>query len=177
MIRKRKPMTDDRLILRMIRRYLLPMKRTFFPDTVMYSKELRKRLAKGVTYVTTSGSRKPVDGFCHAVVKGDTLWIDLLAVNARKRKKGRGALLLARAEQYGRAKGCQMVRLFVDEHNEAAQRFYHKLGFELQAYEQRVHCYILSKKISDGHLSKTTVRLYAYRFKKGPSQYGRIHRG
>lgn len=162
MIRKRKSVTDDRVILRMIRRYLLPLKRTFFPDTVMDTKELRKRLVKGVTYVTTSGRRKSIDGFCHAVVKGDTLWIDLLAVDARKRQKGRGAQLLARAEQYGRAKGCRMVRLFVDEHNEAAQHFYHKLGFELQAYEQKVHCYVLSKKISDGPLSRATMRLYAY---------------
>jgi ribosomal protein S18 acetylase RimI-like enzyme len=133
----------------MIRLYLLPFKRTFFPNASLSRRELADRLRRGVTYVAAPGPGQPIDGFCHAMIDKKTLWIDLLAVDSRQRKRGRGSRLLERAERYGRRNGCRMSQLYVDEHNTGAQAFYRKQGYEPKEYVPGLHCYLFVKELSN----------------------------
>jgi ribosomal protein S18 acetylase RimI-like enzyme len=147
MLRTRIARADDRRIYRMIHAYLMPYKRTFFPNASLSRRELHDRLKKGITYVTVPGPGRPIDGFCHALVVGKTLWIDLLAVDSRRRNRGRGSLLIRRAERYGRLHGCRTSQLYVDEHNAGAQAFYRKLGYEAKDYVQALRCYLFAKPL------------------------------
>lgn len=149
MIRRRIPGRDDRHILQLIRTSLLPYKQTFFPDAAVTWKDMARRLSRGVTYVTQPARNKPVDGFCHVLVTGRTVWIDMLAVDAGARGRGIGSLLLKKAEQYGSARGCGTSELFVDELNWLAQRFYYKHGYRMKDYVQPIRCYRMSKALNE----------------------------
>lgn len=133
----------------MTRTTLLPLKRTFFPEASLSMKQLKKRLANGKTFVLVS-RKGEMNGFCHTVKKGKTLWIDMLAVESSKRGRGIGGALLRRAEKYSRAKGCKVLGLFVDEHNEKAQYFYNKHGFILTDYRRDYRCYMYQKLVGEG---------------------------
>jgi ribosomal protein S18 acetylase RimI-like enzyme len=61
--------------------------------------------------------------------RNQTLFIDLLAVDSKYQNRQWGTELLLRAEKYGRTKGYAMSRVFVDEDNTRALRFYHRLGY------------------------------------------------
>src|SRR5690606_5751762 len=100
---------------------------------------------KGVTYVIVK--RRGVDGFCHAMVRKNTLWIDMIAVEKSSQKRGNGTALLSRAERYGRSKGCSKASLFVDEVNTDAFSFYAQKGYELKQYMPSIRCYLLEKAL------------------------------
>lgn len=146
MIRKRTAVRDDGRIYRMVRRYLLPYKRVFFPKADVTPKELARRLRRGVTYVCCD-RRGTALGFCHALVMRDRLWIDLLAVETAERGKGWGRALVARAEAYGVRNGCREAGLYVDETNTAARRFYQRLGYAVAEYVRDFHVYRMEKTL------------------------------
>ena len=52
-----------------------------------------------------------------------------LFVRPERRNDGIGVRLMAEAARLGRAKGARFMRLDIDEHNAAGQRFYGRLGF------------------------------------------------
>lgn len=146
MIRLRNPKRDDASIMTMIRVYLLPFKRFFFPEASIKKEEIKKRLRKGTTFVTLK-SNGELEGFCHVMLKNKQLWIDLLAVEKKSQGKGKGAALLKHAEQYGKKKGCRTVKLFVDEVNPGAQMFYRRQGYVMHDYVRHIHCYIYEKQL------------------------------
>ena len=55
--------------------------------------------------------------------------IDILWVHEKHRRKGIGEVLMAKAEQIGRERGCMGVHL--DTHTFQAPRFYEKLGYTI----------------------------------------------
>jgi ribosomal protein S18 acetylase RimI-like enzyme len=154
MIRKRIAVRDDRRILRMVRRYLLPYKRVFFPEAAASKKELAQRLRRGVTYVCCDGRGRAI-GFCHAMIVRGRLWIDLLAVERTERGKGWGRALISRAEAYGIRKGCREAGLYVDETNAGARRFYARQGYAVAEYLRELHVYKLEKTLERADISKT----------------------
>ncbi len=55
--------------------------------------------------------------------------IEGIVVNREHRRQGIGEMLLARAEQWGRERGCSMVRLRSTSTRLKAHKFYEKLGY------------------------------------------------
>lgn len=145
MIRKRLPMQDDQEIYAMVRRYLLPMKRVHFPNAKLQRSDMKRRLKKGVTYI--SATKEGITGFCHAFIKKGVLWIDLIAVKTNQRGQGTGRKLLARAETYGKRRGCETSNLFVDEMNDGGIRFYLGNGYIVKQHVRLIHCYMLEKRL------------------------------
>ncbi|WP_158623974.1 GNAT family N-acetyltransferase [Corallococcus llansteffanensis] len=59
-----------------------------------------------------------------------TAEVAALVVDAAHRGTGCGRALMAEAEGWARARGCQMLMLRSSSHREAAHRFYEALGYE-----------------------------------------------
>ncbi|WNQ09956.1 GNAT family N-acetyltransferase [Paenibacillus aurantius] len=149
MLRKRIAASDDETIIRLSRELLLPFARATNPSITVDRLEMKKRLGRGVTWVSASHGRPP-DGFIVFLVRDGRLWIDLLAVSPGRQGSGRGSALLAKAEEHGRKKGCREVRVFVDESNTRAEWFYYRKGYRRVSYVQGVKCHILAKPLSQG---------------------------
>lgn len=148
MIRTRRPAADDREIFRLIRRQLIPLN----PPELRRScsnRELKQRLKRGVTLVwTPSGvSDVRVGGFIAFIVRGEELFVDLLAIDEGYQGGGVGGALLRRAEQYGISRGCRLMRLLVNDDNERGIRFYRKHGMVPAWYEMRYRSYVMEKRI------------------------------
>ena len=75
-------------------------------------------------------AREPL-GFLIASRKESSLHIHRLATAANERHRGFGTQLLGIAARRGRARGCLSITLKVDQRNEAALRFYQRLGFHI----------------------------------------------
>lgn len=155
-IRPRSPRQDDNAILQLIRDEIIPYSFLYSLQDAPTQDELRKRLNLGATYAAVFPSTSQPYGFVHAVAQGPLLYVDLLAVLPSCRKRGAGRRLMEEAESYGIASGCQQALLFVDEGNDAARRFYERLGYRVTGFSDRVRCYEMRKPFSSfGGLSNS----------------------
>ncbi|MCD9024143.1 GNAT family N-acetyltransferase [Cohnella silvisoli] len=121
---------DDKSIVALVRTQLVPISPWQHPRDSRLHYEITRRLRRGATLVAARSRRSTPFGFLHMEFRGTTLFIDLLAVDSTAQNKHWGTELMARAEQYGRKKGCTISQLFVDEGNTRALRFYHRLGYQ-----------------------------------------------
>ncbi|WP_127530650.1 GNAT family N-acetyltransferase [Paenibacillus kobensis] len=144
-IRARSPHSDDAPILQLIRDEIIPFSYLYSLQDAPSQKELRARLDMGATYVASYSTTNYPYGFVHAIAQGEVLYVDLLAVHPTCRKRGVGANLMERAEQYGMASGCREALLFVDESNDAAVRFYEKLGYRVTGFADKFRCHEMRK--------------------------------
>jgi Acetyltransferases len=147
-IRPRSPRQDDSVILQLIRNEIIPYSYLYSLQDAPTKEELRNRLDLGATYSAVFPSTSEPYGFVHAVAQGQLLYVDLLAVLPSCRQRGAGKRLMDEAEAYGAASGCQEALLFVDEGNDAARRFYEKLGYRVTGFADRVRCYEMRKPLS-----------------------------
>ncbi|GMK42842.1 hypothetical protein PCCS19_59020 [Paenibacillus sp. CCS19] len=156
-IRPRSSRQDDTAILQLIRDEIIPYSYLYSLQDAPTQEELRKRLDLGATYAAVFPSTSQPYGFVHAVANGQLLYVDLLAVLPSCRKRGAGRLLMEQAESYGIAAGCQEALLYVDEGNDAARRFYEKLGYRVTGFAERVRCYEMRKPFTGfgGRLSNS----------------------
>jgi ribosomal protein S18 acetylase RimI-like enzyme len=147
-IRPRSPRQDDSSILQLIRDEIIPYSYLYSLQDAPTQEDLRKRLDLGATYSAVFPSTSQPYGFVHAVAHGQLLYVDLLAVLPSCRKRGTGRRLMEEAESYGIAAGCQEALLFVDEGNDAARRFYEKLGYRVTGFADRVRCHEMRKSFN-----------------------------
>jgi ribosomal protein S18 acetylase RimI-like enzyme len=146
MIRKRNALLDDKAIYRMIVGELVPFSKKTMPDLTVDPKTIKRHLNRNMTFVAARGQSTPF-GFVSFRVEGDALFVDMLAVHRHAQNRGWGVELMARAEQYGVRKGCKSVRLYVDDANQKAIRFYKRLGFDFESYVPSFRCYLFSKRL------------------------------
>jgi ribosomal protein S18 acetylase RimI-like enzyme len=146
MIRKRNPARDDRKVLAFVEQQLLPYARKTTPGIRVTMKSIKKRLDGGATYVAHTAGSLTV-GFISLIRKDHVMYVDMLAVHPGYQGKGYGSALMRWAERAASLKGCGEVRLWVDEANTGAQKFYSKLGFTPIHFEQKVNCYLMVKPI------------------------------
>ncbi|WP_374019398.1 GNAT family N-acetyltransferase [Paenibacillus thiaminolyticus] len=145
-IRLRRPASDDRIIRRLILEELLPRSNLVWEESQVL-KDIPVRLRNGVTYVAANRRNQAV-GFALVQAKNDTLLIDLLAVSSAAQGKGCGSALLERAERYGRTQRCLLSRVYVDQGNDAAQRFYERHGYRIKRYIQLIACHEMEKPLN-----------------------------
>jgi len=110
--------------------------------------EIVRRLRRGATLVAARSNRSPPFAFLHLELRNGTLFIDLLAVDASQQNKHWGTELMRRAEHYGIRRGCTVSRLFVDEANDRALRFYGRLGYQVQRHIKALKAYELAKLLA-----------------------------
>lgn len=144
MIRKRNGSRDDRAIYRLVRDHLYPLTLKTQPDAVLRKHDVVERLRSGTTYVLVPGKGR-VAGFVHFQSSRDMLLIDMLALEPSVRNRGWGHLLMDKAEERGRRRGCRYAALYVDAVNHRAQRFYLRRGYRPVDYMKRFHCYYCVK--------------------------------
>lgn len=82
-----------------------------------------------------------------------TLFIDLLAVDPRHRSRRWGTRLMERAETVGKKKGCILSRVYVDEHNNRAIRFYERCGYRLIRHLPALRIVEMAKPLAHGELA------------------------
>ena len=80
------------------------------------------------SWIALDGDR--ATGFVIASVKPASLHVHRLAVAGSERGKGIGRELLRRVARNAQEKGRPVVTLKVNERNEGAIQFYHRLGFQ-----------------------------------------------
>jgi len=149
MIRIRVP-EDDKDILRLVKKELLPFVHYTFPEMSTNLSELRERLARGTVYIAgvpVTGKKAKVGGFLATVREDKAVWIDMLAVAKEFQGKGFGSALMQKAETEARALGCREANLFVDAVNPKARTFYAKRGYVPVRYMAEIGCYHLRKKL------------------------------
>lgn len=148
MIRLRKPRTDDRWILALVKKELFPYALRTHPHIRWDDQEVRKRLQMGTTFVACGRQRSEMAGFITVMPNGKELFLDMIAVEPNQQGRGWGSLLIRKAEMYAKDKGCDTIRLFVDEENANARRFYDKHGFAVIQYYPHMRCFELKKSIA-----------------------------
>lgn len=144
MIRERIPKKDDESIYRLIVAELAPYARQTSPNLRVDRTDIRRRIDRNVTLVVTSGNSKPC-GFITFRIDSDVLNVDMLAIDKRHQNRGLGSQLMNEAERYGLVRGCNRVRLFVDDLNAKAIRFYERKGFYRERFNPNYRCYLMSK--------------------------------
>lgn len=120
---------DDNGIVELVRTQLVPISPWQHPRDSRLHSEITRRLRRGATLVASMTRRSIPLAFLHMEFNYQTLFIDLLAVDSKYQNRQWGTLLMQKAEQCGIKKGCTMARVFVDEGNYRALRFYHRLGY------------------------------------------------
>ncbi|AJY77442.1 hypothetical protein VN24_02410 [Paenibacillus beijingensis] len=140
LIRLRAPRTDDGAIISLIRKELIPLSQTVHPRDAQTLRTLKKRLRNGSTIVAAKSKTAAPIGFIHYEIVSGIIHIDLLAVHPDYRGFSIGRSLLAAAENDGRRSGCVLSRLFVDEGNEKAHRFYKRCGYTAAGYHAGLKC-------------------------------------
>lgn len=148
MIRKRNPQTDDRAIINLIRRELLPYARKAFPNLKLKRVQTLQRLKRGATFVSSYGWRKKPYGFVTCYAENGTLVIDMLAVSRILQGHGIGSVLLKRAEQWGIENDCLDSVLLVDQKNPRAYRFYERHGYRGVRSISYLQCDLMSKTLN-----------------------------
>ncbi len=124
-----KQLRDDKGIVELVRTQLVPISPWQHPRDSRLHSQITRRIRKGATLVVVQSQRGSPIGFLHMEFRNHTLFIDLLAVDSRHQSKQWGTALMNAAENYGRKRGCEVSQLFVDEDNDRAFRFYHRLGY------------------------------------------------
>ena len=148
MIRNRRRASDDKTILRLIRDELIPLNPPHLRPR-WSEREITRRLDRGATFVWVPDG-KPyarAAGFLTAIVRGDELFVDMLALDRGFQGRGAGGALLQRAENYGVQRGCKVMRLYVNDDNERGIRFYRKHGMTAVWYEASFQSYVMEKRI------------------------------
>ncbi|MEZ0484252.1 aminoglycoside 6'-N-acetyltransferase [Fibrella aquatica] len=118
------------------------MARQLWPDhdTDDMTDALRRILQSSVeaAFILRDGEKKAV-GFINLSLRYDTIpgatqkpvaYIEGVFVQSEGRKKGYGALLIQRAEEWARYQGCNELTADVDTDNAASQAFHRQMGFE-----------------------------------------------
>jgi len=149
-IRKRIPRRDDKVILELVELLLLPYARLTQPDLRVTLPLIRDRMKGSSTYVACSGGRAAC-GFITLREDKEVMIIDMLAVHPRAQGKGMGSRLMEHAERSAVLAGKNEIRLWVDDTNTQAQRFYASKNYVPVHYNSLIRCYQLSKRI---HLKK-----------------------
>ena len=101
-------------------------------DARRYVKWLFKRDADGI-FVAAEGEIVAFvasDAFWHSFHEGKVGEIHEMFVRKNHRRKGIGKKLIKRAEEYLFSQGNRIIELWVGEDNEAARKFYSKIGYE-----------------------------------------------
>ncbi|WP_159885606.1 GNAT family N-acetyltransferase [Paenibacillus puerhi] len=146
MLRKRVPKRDDRVIFELVEKELLPFARESIPGLQVTRPELRKRLRGCTTFVELTAGRQAA-GFISLRAGRERLTVELLAVRPKYQGQGLGKRLMRYAERKALLLKLPEVVLWVDESNERARRFYHKLGYSPVYYDPNIRCYLLSKQL------------------------------
>lgn len=142
MIRRATYRTDRKSIIRLVYRELWPHKSS--PRGRFPRKDVIQRLRKREVLVKVSGKGNVI-GFIMMKPQGDTLFIDMLAVEQAVQGRGIGTSLLLAAERLAVRRGYRYVRLFVDETNWRAMQFYDRMGYASVNYVQEISCYLYEK--------------------------------
>jgi ribosomal protein S18 acetylase RimI-like enzyme len=146
LIRKRIPQNDDKMILELVVRLLVPFARKTQPNVRVDLKVIRERLRGCTTYVAVSGGRMP-SGFVTLKPERDAMYIDMLAVHPNYQGRGLGSRLMEQAERSALEMGAGELYLWVDEANHSAQRFYALRRYEPIHYDGTIRCYLLIKRL------------------------------
>ncbi|UQZ83605.1 putative acetyltransferase [Paenibacillus konkukensis] len=146
MIRKRIPRQDDRIILELVDRLLVPFARKTQPDIRIDLRAIRERLKDCSTFVSASGGRA-ANGFIALRKQREAMYVDMLAVSPRAQGKGIGSRLLEHAERQALLAGRSEVRLWVDDANAKAQSFYTSRHYIPIQYNETIRCYLMSKQL------------------------------
>lgn len=147
MIRKRAPSRDDAAVYRMARELLLPYARQTTPGIPFSMKLLKRRLSRCTTYVYVGASRRTA-GFIALRREPSSLMVDMLAVHRLYQGRGIGSQLIRVAERKARRQsGCREIKLWVDEANTAAQRFYVSNGYRSTYYHPQIKCFYMTKPV------------------------------
>lgn len=88
----------------------------------------RKKLVQPELFLVAEDEGRIV-GTAMVGYEGHRGWINYLAVDPACQRQGLGSRLMQRAEQLLMASGCPKLNLQVRADNEAAQRFYARLGY------------------------------------------------
>ncbi|GIP40869.1 hypothetical protein J31TS4_41490 [Paenibacillus sp. J31TS4] len=146
MIRERMASRDDRRLVQLIVRELVPYARMARPDTKWTRKELLERLDANTVLVAVSRRLEPPRGFLAYHIRDRSLHLDMLAVGREQQGRGYGSALIEAAERAGVAAGCVDAKLFVDEPNGRARRFYARRGYREERYVKEMKCLLLTRR-------------------------------
>lgn len=86
-------------------------------------------------------------GFITLQERGAELFVDMLALDGPVQGQGVGGMLLRRAERFGKARGCRVVRLYVNDDNWRGIRFYRKHGLRVVWHDPALRSYVMEKPI------------------------------
>ncbi|MFF2481885.1 GNAT family N-acetyltransferase [Paenibacillus sp. NPDC058071] len=148
MIRARHPRTDDAEIFNLIRKELIPLSHTAHPLDARLVRELPIRFRTGRTYVAAPGKTEKPYGFVRFEIMEPVLFIDMLVVRADQRNRDWGKKLMASSEACGLAHRCKAAKLYVDDVNGKAMRFYSRLGYKPVRYYSDLRCYEMVKPLA-----------------------------
>ncbi|WP_028548887.1 GNAT family N-acetyltransferase [Paenibacillus sp. UNC451MF] len=147
MIRRRNPRQDDKVILELVELLLLPYARLTQPELRVTLPLIRERLKGSSTYVSSGGGGRTPSGFITLRNDRESVNIDMLAVHPRAQGKGIGSKLMEHAERFSKLAGKDEIRLWVDDTNAQAQRFYASKNYVPIQYNSLIRCYQLSKRL------------------------------
>lgn len=137
---------DRKRVMALISRELLPLTKARFPNRPITARDIRRRLERGTTY-TVKSAWGNVFGFVHLIKHRRDLWVDMIAVDRTRQRKGAGKRLLAQAEQAAKSYNVSRIRLFVDVSNRKAILFYLAHGYTFTLHHPQIYCYELCKDI------------------------------
>lgn len=149
-IRKRISIRDDEKIYEMIEHQLYPYSKNLFPYGEFDEQNEYERLQAGVTFVLAEGEQEPLAFILlntSLVHDEKTMWIELLAVHSSQQSRGFGSVLVSRAEQYAREQGCTRSKVYVDEDNRRAKRFYEKNRYVHTEYIPLIQTCLFTKSL------------------------------
>lgn len=147
MIRIRIPGKDDKYILQLVRKELLPHTRREMPHVEYDPALYKQRLAEGATFVVTKSNKSQPLGFITLLEVEDILFIDMLAVHRGCQGNGLGSKLIQWAERYAKKSGLANAQLLVEQGNKKAQKFYSKKGYRQLDYIPEQRCFLLNKPL------------------------------
>lgn len=146
MIRKRIPRQDDKVILQLVDMLLVPYARLTQPDLRIDMSTIKQRLKPCSTYVSVHAGRAP-QGFIALRKVQDVMYIDMLAVHPQSQGRGVGSRLMEHAERAAVLAGIKELRLWVDDTNTQAQRFYASKQYTTLHHNNVIRCYLMSKQV------------------------------
>ena len=142
---------DDRGIVELVRTQLVPISPWQHPRDGRLRGEVLRRLRRGPTLVVSRTRKSTPFAFLHMELHGEVLFVDLLAVDSRHQNRQWGTVLMKRAEEYGRRRGCEVSHLFVDESNTRGVRFYERIGYRIESHVEALKAYHMNKSLIRGH--------------------------
>ncbi|BBI32139.1 GNAT family N-acetyltransferase [Cohnella abietis] len=148
MIRWKQP-RDDKGIVDLVRTQLVPISPWQHPRDRRLHNEITRRLRKGATLVIAQSRRSVPLAFLQMEFRYKILFINLLAVHSQYQNRQWGTELMKRAEQHGRKKGCTMARVYVDDNNTRALRFYQRNGYYIVRLLPELRFIELAKSLAD----------------------------